>query len=193
MKSRSLVFVAIATLAGAGALSCASQSAATSAPAEHTASAAEAPQSGAASAPAAHPPPAGEPAAAPAVVGPPQVAWKDMTKEQRGKYMGMVVLPKMREVFRAFDGEKFASIGCGTCHGKDARSRGFEMPNPDLYQLPNSQEEWGKLMKEKPEMLRFMGEKVKPEMAALLGVPSMDPQNPQPGALGCGACHATKK
>lgn len=116
-----------------------------------------------------------------------------MTKEQRGKYMGMVVLPKMREVFRAYDGEKFASIGCGTCHGKDARSRGFEMPNPDLYQLPNSQEEWGKLMKEKPEMLRFMGEKVKPEMAALLGVPSMDPQNPQPGALGCSACHAVKK
>jgi hypothetical protein len=121
------------------------------------------------------------------------VAWKDMTKEQRGKYMGMVVLPKMRETFRAFDGEKFASIGCGTCHGKDARSRGFEMPNPDLYQLPNSQEEWGKLMKDKPEWLRFMGEKVKPEMAALLGVPSMDPQNPQPGALGCGTCHATKK
>jgi cytochrome c553 len=115
-----------------------------------------------------------------------------MTKEQRGKYMGMVVLPKMREVFRSFDSEKFASIGCQTCHGKDARANGFKMPNAQISQLPNSQEDWGKLMKEKPEWLKFMGEKVKPEMAALLGVPAMDPQNPQPGALGCTACHMMK-
>jgi hypothetical protein len=202
VKSRSLVFVAIATLAGAAALSCASQSAATSGSTEHTAGAAQAQegtaagapadQSAATQAPAAHPPPAGEPAA---IVGPPQVAWKDMTKEQRGKYMGVVVLPKMRELFRSVDGEKYAAIGCPTCHGKDARARAFEMPNPDIMPLPATQEDWGKLMQEKPEMLKFMGEKVKPEMARLLGVPEYNPQNsqPQPDALGCSTCHTSKK
>ncbi len=115
-----------------------------------------------------------------------------MTKVQRGKYMGAVVLPRMREVFRAFDGEKFAAIGCGTCHGKEARARGFKMPNPEMFVLPATQEDWGKLAKEKSEWLKFMGEKVKPEMAALLGVPSMDPRNPQPNALGCTACHTSK-
>lgn len=191
MKSRSLVFVAIATLIGAAALSCASQSAATTASTEHTAGAAQA-QEGTAAAPA-QPPPAGESAAAPAIVGPPQAAWKDMTKEQRGKYMGAVVLPRMRELFRSFDGEKYAAIGCGTCHGKDARARAFEMPNPEIMPLPATQEDWGKVMQEKPEMLKFMGEKVKPEMAKLLGVPEYNPQNPQPGAFGCSVCHTSKK
>jgi len=116
-----------------------------------------------------------------------------MTKEQRGKYMAGVVLPKMREVFRTFNGEKYPAIGCGTCHGKEARARGFEMPNPEIMPLPATQEEWGKVMQEKPDVLKFMGETVKPEMAKLLGVPEYAPQNPQPGALGCTACHTSKK
>lgn len=116
-----------------------------------------------------------------------------MTKEQRGKYMAAVVLPKMREVFRTFNGEKYAAIGCGTCHGKEARARHFEMPNPEIMPLPATQEDWGKVMQEKPDMLKFMGETVKPEMAKLLGVPEYAPQNPQPGALGCTACHTSKK
>jgi hypothetical protein len=123
------------------------------------------------------------------------VAWKDMTKEQRGKFMGAVVLPRMREVFRTFNGEKYAAIGCGTCHGKEARSRGFQMPNPEIMPLPTAQEDWGKLMQEKGDMLKFMGEHVKPEMAKLLGVPEYNPQNsqPQPGALGCTTCHTKKQ
>jgi type IV secretory pathway VirB10-like protein len=203
VKSRSLVFVAIATLAGAAALSCASQqSAATPASTEHTASAAQsqestaaaapAEQSAAPQAPAGQPPPAGEPVA---IVGPPQVAWKDMNKEQRGKYMFVVVLPRMREVFRSYNGEKYAAIGCPTCHGKEARARKFEMPNPEIMQLPATQEDWGKVMQEKPDMLKFMNQQVKPEMARLLGVPEYNPQSsqPQPDALGCSTCHTSKK
>lgn len=116
-----------------------------------------------------------------------------MTKQQRGKYMGAVVLPKMRELFRSYNGEKYAAIGCDTCHGKDARARAFEMPNPEIMPLPATQEDWGKVMQEKPDMLKFMGEKVKPEMAKLLGLPEYNPQSPQPGALGCSACHTSKK
>ena len=61
---------------------------------------------------------AAEPAAGPAdkagkaeatdkVVGPPEVAWKDMSADQRAHYMKAVVTPKMLTGFQAFDSEKF--------------------------------------------------------------------------------------
>src|SRR5436190_19288672 len=53
------------------------------------------------------------------VVGPPQVAWKDMTKEQKGKFMKAAVLPKMKANFQAYDAETYKKFDCRTCHGKD--------------------------------------------------------------------------
>lgn len=114
-----------------------------------------------------------------------------MPKEQRGKFMAMVVVPRMRPVFQAFDSKEFAEFGCKTCHGKNARERGFEMPNPEILALPSTHAEFSALMKEKPEWVKFMSEKVTPEMASLLGAP-FDPQNPPPGAFGCGNCHTSK-
>lgn len=172
MKTSPLILIA---LAGATALSCASQSAATTTPAPATEQQAAQPQ-----------------AAAEPVVGPPQIAWADMTKPQRGKYMATVVMPKMKEVFRAFDDKKFAEFGCKTCHGQDAKERGFQMPNPGILALPSTPEGWGSLMKDEPEFMKFMNEKVKPEMATLLGLTAYDPQNPQPGTFGCNGCHTVK-
>ncbi len=116
------------------------------------------------------------------VVGPPQVAWKDMTKQQRGKYMARVVMPRMKEVFHAFDDKKFAKVTCATCHGPGAKDRSFTMPNPENFVLP-APADFGSLMQEKPEWVKFMAEKVKPEMATLLGLKEFDPQNPQPGTF----------
>src|SRR5690242_7271792 len=92
--------------------------------------------------------------AAPAkVVGPPEVAWKDMTKEQKLKFMKAVVNPKMRTVFQKFDPKTFEKFGCATCHGKDGKDREFKMPNPkaDIHALPDSPGEFMALMKKKPD------------------------------------------
>ena len=182
VKNRPLFLLTVMGLAGASALSCASQSAATAAPgSEHQASPAQAPAQQPAQAPA---------AAAP--VGPPQVAWADMTKQQRGQYMASVVMPRMKPLFRAFDEKKFAEMNCKTCHGQDAKDRGFEMPNPGLFALPSTQEAWGELAKEKGQWMQFMSQQVKPQMATLLGVKEYDHQNPQPGTFGCNGCHPVK-
>src|SRR3954466_10799023 len=78
---------------------------------------------------------AGAPAAK--VVGPPEVAWKDMTKDQKMKFMKAVVTPKMKVTFQKFDPKMFEKFNCGTCHGKDAKDREFKMPNPkaDIHPL----------------------------------------------------------
>ena len=128
------------------------------------------------------------------VVGPPQVAWKDMTVEQKGRYMDKVVTPRMKELFVAFDAKEFAEFGCKTCHGEEAiKTKKFEMPNPGLFQLPATKEGFGELAQEKPEYMKFMATQVKPEMAKLLGVEEFDPENPKEGTFGCMACHAVEQ
>jgi hypothetical protein len=138
-------------------------------------------------------PAAAKPAEGGAVVGPPAVAWKDMTKEQKGKFMKAVVVPKMKPAFQAFDADQFKKFDCRTCHGKDPKAKEFKMPNPDIYVLPGTPAGFGELMQKKPKWMKFMGEQVKPQMAALLGLPNFDPKKPEPGAFGCMACHTTKK
>jgi hypothetical protein len=178
---KTFAFIAIAGLTG---LSCASQSAATTGQASE--------QQASSSSPAASPdqPHVQGPAADPG--GPAQVPWAQMTKQQRGQYMASVVMPRMKEVFQAFDAQKFATFNCKTCHGQDAKDRGFKMPNPGIFALPATQEGWGSLAQEKPEWMQFMGGKVKPMMAALLDMPEYDPKNPQPNTLGCNTCHTVK-
>jgi hypothetical protein len=146
--------------------------------------------------PAAEKPAAAAPAAAPTAdakpAGPPQ-PWKDMTGEQKAKYMKEVVVPKMRVTFQQFDPEEFKKVGCDTCHGKDAKARKFKMPNPDLPVLPSSPAGFAPLMEKKPKMMKFMSGMVKPQMAALLGLPEFDPKKPEAGGFGCAACHTFKK
>jgi hypothetical protein len=124
--------------------------------------------------------------------GPPQ-PWKEMTPQQRGKYMKEVVAPRMKVAFQEFDGHDFAKFSCATCHGEQAKARKFKMPNPDLPMLPATPAGFATLMEKKPKIMKFMGGTVKPQMAALLGLPEFDPKNPQAGGFGCGACHTTKK
>jgi cytochrome c553 len=127
------------------------------------------------------------------LVTPAEVPWKDMTKEQRGRYMAKVVLPKMKETFQAFDQKKFAKFNCATCHGKDAREKGFKMPTPDLPVLPASEQEFmNTVMKDKPEWVKFMGEQVTPQVAQLLGLEPFNPKQPKPNAFSCNACHTLK-
>jgi hypothetical protein len=139
------------------------------------------------------PPPAAEAGAGAGKVSGPPKPWKDMTGPERGKYMKEVVTPKMKTAFQQFDKEEFGKFGCDTCHGKQAKARKFKMPNPDIYALPSTPAGFAPLMEKKPQMLKFMGEVVKPQMAALLGLPEYDHTKPEAGGFGCMACHTTKK
>ncbi|HVZ71645.1 MAG TPA: hypothetical protein VHJ20_04660 [Polyangia bacterium] len=126
------------------------------------------------------------------VVGPPEVAWKDMTYAQKKAYMKTAVTPKMKEVFQAFDGETFKTFNCETCHGKGAADRKFKMPSPDIKPLPDTPEAFqAKLKAEKtwPKWTDFMVHQVEPSMGKLLDMPVFDPKKPDPNAFGCNRCH----
>lgn len=123
------------------------------------------------------------------VVGPPSVAWKDMTKPQRADFMTRVVMPKMRPLFQAFDAKGFHDFDCVTCHGERARHHVFEMPNPDIFVLPGDRAGFAVLFKEKPEWMHFMQKRVVPEMVKLLARPEFDSAHPDPNGFGCFQCH----
>ena len=128
-------------------------------------------------------------AAAPEPAGP--ITWDAMSKEQRGAYMKQVVLPKMKEVFVAFDAKKYGDMKCNTCHGSGAINGSFTMPNPELPKLPSDMSKFKEWAAKKPQMTEFMLKHVKPEMAKLLNEPEYDPATKT--GFGCGACHTMEK
>jgi hypothetical protein len=138
---------------------------------------------------AAAPAPSAEAPAAGAAAEPGAFNWDKMTKEERGKYMKEVVMPKMKEVFTAFDAKKYADMKCTTCHGTAATTGAFTMPNPELPQLPADMTKFKEWASKKPEMTKFMLEHVKPEMAKLLHEPEYSPETKT--GFGCGECHTT--
>lgn len=119
--------------------------------------------------------------------GAPAVNWAAMSKEQRKDYMKTVVMPQMKQTFIAFNGDRYKSMNCITCHGEGAMDGKFTMPNPKLPKLPNSPDGFQKLMTAKPAVMQFMAMKVKPQMAQLLGMPEFTPENKS--GFGCFACH----
>lgn len=125
-------------------------------------------------------------------VGPPEVAWKDMTYDQKRQYMKVAVNPKMRKVFQAFDPKKFKTFNCETCHGQGATERKYKMPSPDIHPLPNTPEAFEAKLKAEPtwpKWTKFMAGEVEPAMGKLLAVPVFNPKQPVEGAFSCGACH----
>jgi hypothetical protein len=130
-------------------------------------------------------------AAAPAPAPSGAINWDGMSKEERGKYMKEVVMPKMKEVFVAFDANKYAGMNCATCHGHGAMDHSFAMPNPDLPKLPSDMSKFKEWAAKKPQMTEFMVKHVKPEMAKLLNEPEFDPATKS--GFGCGECHSKEK
>lgn len=120
-----------------------------------------------------------------AVLGPPEVPWERLNDHQRGAFMRFKVVPAMRPVFQNHDPKEFSKFGCETCHGKDARKRKFEMPNPQLPKL-----DFEDLSEFKQADLDWMEHEVKPRMARLLGVSEWSKDNPT--GFGCLNCHLRK-
>jgi mono/diheme cytochrome c family protein len=129
---------------------------------------------------------AASPGAAEAATAPAKIDWNAMDKKQRKAYMKKTVLPAAQKMFAEFDAKKYKRVTCVTCHGEGAGAD-FKMPNPELPKLPTSPEGFKALQEKKPDMVKFMGTKVKPTVAALLGLPEWTPAAPQ--GFGCYNCH----
>jgi len=98
------------------------------------------------------------------------------------------VVPAMREAFAHFDAKKYPKVTCKTCHGKDPEGSKYKMPNPDLPKLDFAALKAGK---QKPEIAKFMGMTVVPEMAKIIGEEPYSETNPK--GFGCLECHEQKK
>jgi hypothetical protein len=107
----------------------------------------------------------------------------------QAQFMKDHVVQDMKVAFQGFDAKKFADFDCKTCHGKDAKAKHFEMPNPELPKLDFAAIQAGK---QKPKMAEFMEKTVKPQMAKILQQPEFDPVA-KTGKFGCLACHEQKK
>jgi len=107
-----------------------------------------------------------------------------MSKDEQVAFMKKNVVPHMDPVFKANNAERYAKFGCKTCHGP-----AFKKPEEFLPKLTFKD---GNLtaFKEKPEVAKFMAEKVVPEMAAAMGMKPYDPATKQ--GFGCGGCHTIK-
>jgi hypothetical protein len=140
---------------------------------------------GGAQAPGPGAPPAGS-AEAPATAAP-GMAWKDMNHAQRLDYMKKVVFPTMKPEFMTYDAKRYGAMTCLTCHGDGAKNGSFKMPNPELPKLPADEAGFKKLSAEKPEAVKFMGGRVVPNMAKMLGEEPFNMQTKQ--GFGCFECH----
>jgi hypothetical protein len=120
--------------------------------------------------------------AKPAVVVP--ATWKDAkTKEEKVAFMKEKVKPTLGDLFKAYDGTKYADFGCQSCHGKGQAPTDF---------LPKLTFKDGKITAAatNPKMVEFMHSKVVPAMAGLFGEQPFDPATKT--GFGCKGCHTVE-
>jgi hypothetical protein len=119
--------------------------------------------------------------AAPTEAAPKAFSMTTMSKEEQAAYMKANVVPQMRPVFQAHDAKDYATFSCKTCHGPAYK-------NPHEF-LPHLTMQNGKLtaFADKPEMSKFMSEKVLPAMITAMGAKPFDMQTHE--GFGCNGCH----
>ncbi len=116
--------------------------------------------------------------------------FEDMKPGEKMDYMKSVVLPKMTSVFQESGDDEFKQVTCKTCHGSRAAKGNFKMPNEDILPL-DAKDHMADEMKAHPEMMKFMGSRVVPEMAKLLGEEPYNMETHQ--GFGCFGCHTMQK
>lgn len=112
----------------------------------------------------------------------PDVPFADLDLEQRAEFMKQKVLPAMGPLFREHDPTRYSDFGCKTCHGDDADTGDFDMPNESLPVL-----DFADMKKFKPADIEWMKTKIKPAMAKILGEAEHTAENPS--GFGCLNCH----
>jgi len=113
-------------------------------------------------------------------------SWDQLNHAQRLEVMKTVVVPKLGADFKGFDAKKFDHFGCTTCHGERIKQGNFKMPNPGLPHLSYT-DGFKKERDKHPAMLKFMMDKVEPDMVAAIGEKPYDPKTNT--GFGCGGCH----
>jgi hypothetical protein len=130
-------------------------------------------------------------AAKPPGAPPAAIDWKAMDKKARKAHMKKVITPTMKKAFIAFNSKRYKNFGCVTCHGAEGIEKDtYKMPNGKLPRLPKDGAGFEALAKKEPKAMKFMGEEVKPKMAAMLGMPEFKPETGT--GFGCNACHMTE-
>jgi hypothetical protein len=118
----------------------------------------------------------------------PPTPWAQMSLDDRRSWMMNEVVSRMSAHFQEFDGERYSGFGCATCHGPNAEERNFDMPSPALPALyPTGTPQQQQMVREYPEMVRFMFQRVLPTMQTLLGAPDFNQETGE--GFSCYACH----
>jgi hypothetical protein len=109
-----------------------------------------------------------------------------LPKDKKVEIMMTKVVPNVGKLFKEHDAKKYAKFTCKTCHG-DVKEKSKEDPHKVLPKLTFSNGGYEKLQKAKPDMVKFMNDKVLPAMADALGekVADKDGKN----GTTCGTCH----
>ncbi|GEM_PF-2986108 len=115
-------------------------------------------------------------------------SYQEMDRMQRTTYMEETVLPRMQELFSAYD-PFFPEVECETCHGAD-----YEDPDVD-YAMPNGNTElpfsgFPFSESDDPEEAafgEFMEDDILPDIVELLDEEEFDPQTGE--GFGCYGCH----
>lgn len=124
----------------------------------------------------------GAPAASGAPVAAP-AAWKDdLSMQEKAAFMKAHVIPPLTTAFQASDAKKYATVGCVTCHGPQMKDTKEALPHLTFKDKTLT------AFAEKPEVSKYMHEKIVPAMAKALGMPEYDPATQK--GFGCGGCHA---
>jgi hypothetical protein len=106
-----------------------------------------------------------------------------LPKDKKAEVMMTKVVPNVGAVFKEYNAKRYEKFGCATCHGPTKK----EDPHKVLPKLTLSKGGFEKLAKAKPDVVKFMSEKVEPAMAAALGEKPYD-QTTHKG-FGCAGCH----
>jgi hypothetical protein len=125
--------------------------------------------------------PAEKPAAAPS-----ESTFEALSTDKKVEIMMAKVVPNVGKLFKEQNAKKFGKFNCATCHGA-AKEKSKEDPHKVLPKLTFSNGGYEKLTKEKPEMMKFMNEKVVPTMAEALGEKPYDKATKK--GFGCRGCH----
>jgi cytochrome c551/c552 len=96
-------------------------------------------------------------------------------------FMKVHVAPRMAKIFQGKDAAQYADFGCRSCHGPD-----WKAPKDYLPELATKDAKITAFV-EKPEVAKFMAEKVLPEMASVFGQAPYDPATKT--GFGCMGCH----
>lgn len=128
------------------------------------------------------PSPAESGAEAPAEASPTR-RFADLSEDEKVEVMITKVVPNVGKVFKEHDPTRYEQFNCASCHGPQKN----QDPREVLPKLTLSNGGMEKLSSEQPDVMKFMAEKVVPEMAAAIGEQPYDPATQQ--GFGCGGCH----